>query len=163
MPSVSPMSVRNTAHISSNWCQSRQERARRETSIPRTRPTWPRPTSATRRWKPGLSEVEAPERPRSSSMTTTWARRARAPKISTDTDARAAPPAEPAGAIRQTILEARRFPVLLNLAQGRLADVDNRVAIAMAGLDLLRRRIARRKPHLRAHGRPPDLRTGAAG
>src|SRR3954470_21759296 len=69
---------------------------------------------------------------------------ARAAKIIDDDDL-VAPPAEPAGAIRQTILEARRFPVLLNLAQGRLADVDNRVAIAMAGLDLLRRRIARRK------------------
>src|SRR4051812_22678094 len=66
--------VEQRAHLR-NWCQSRQERARRETSIPRTRPTWPRPTSATRRWKPGLSEVEAPERPRSSSMTTTWSRR----------------------------------------------------------------------------------------
>src|SRR4051794_33670235 len=66
-------------------------------------------------------------------------------------------------AARQPQHQFAAFPVLLNLAQGRLADVDNRVAIAMAGLDLLRRRIARRKPHLRAHGRPPDLRTGAAG
>ena len=88
---------------------------------------------------------------------------ARAAKIIIDDNDLVAPPAELAGAIRQTILEARRFPVLLNLAQGRLADVDNRVAIAMACLDLLRRRIARRKLHLRAHGRPPDLRTGAAG
>src|SRR3954465_2284412 len=147
MPSASPMSVSNSAHISSNWCQSRQERARRETSIPRTRPTWPRPTSATRRWKPGSVR----------------GRGARAAKIIIDDDDLVAPPAKPAGAIRQTILEARRFAVLLNLAQGRLADVDNRVAIATAGLDLLRRRLARRKPHLRAHGRPPDLRTGAAG
>src|SRR4051794_38852296 len=68
-------------------------------------------------------------------------RGARAAKIIIDDDNLVAPPAEPAGAIRQTILEARRFPVLLNLAQGRLADVDNRVAIAMTGLDLLRRRL----------------------
>src|SRR4051812_50216885 len=79
---------------------------------------------------------------------------ARAAKIIDDDDL-VAPPAEPAGAIRQTILEARRFPVLLNLAQGRLADVDNRVAIAMAGLGLFPRPVARRKPHPPAPGRVP--------
>src|SRR4051812_49490668 len=83
-------------------------------------------------------------------------RGARAAKIIIDDDDLVAPPAKPAGAIRQTILEARRFPVLLNLAQGRLADVDNRVAIAMAGLDLLPRPIARRKPPLPAPGRLPN-------
>src|SRR4051812_50132003 len=89
-------------------------------------------------------------------------RGARAAKIIIDDDDLVAPPAEPAGAIRQTILEARRFPVLLNLAQGRLADVDNRVAIAMAGLGLLPRPVARRKPSPPAPGRAPPLRAGAA-
>ncbi|CAA9289563.1 MAG: hypothetical protein AVDCRST_MAG08-4474, partial [uncultured Acetobacteraceae bacterium] len=32
MPSASAISVSNSAHISSSWCQSRQERASRETS-----------------------------------------------------------------------------------------------------------------------------------
>src|SRR4051794_41976051 len=85
-------------------------------------------------------------------------RGARAAKIIIDDDDLVAPPAEPAGAIRQTILEARRFPVLLNLAQGRLADVDNRVAIAMAGPDLFPGPVAGRKPPPPGHGRPPRLR-----
>src|SRR3954462_7880820 len=41
---------------------------------------------------------------------------ARAAKIIIDDDDLVAPPAEPACAIRQSILEARRFPVLLNFA-----------------------------------------------
>ena len=35
-------------------------------------PTWSSPTSATRRWKPGRPSIDCPERPRSSSITTTW-------------------------------------------------------------------------------------------
>ena len=48
------------AQIPSRSYQSRQERARRETSKPSTRPTWPRPTSATNLWKPGRRAAEAP-------------------------------------------------------------------------------------------------------
>src|SRR4051794_4264760 len=68
------MSVSNRAQISSSWCQSRQERASRDISTPSTRPTRPSPTSATSRWNPGRTSAEAPERPRSSSMTTTRSR-----------------------------------------------------------------------------------------
>src|SRR4051794_18939104 len=68
------MSVSNRAQISSSWCQSRQERASRDIATPSTRPTRPSPTSATSRWNPGRTSAEAPERPRSSSMTTTRSR-----------------------------------------------------------------------------------------
>jgi hypothetical protein len=39
--------------------------------MPSTSPTCPNETSLTRRWKPGRASALAPERPRSSSMTTT--------------------------------------------------------------------------------------------
>jgi tRNA pseudouridine55 synthase len=47
--SVSAIKVPDRAQISSSWCQSRHERASRDISMPSTRPTRPRLTSATRR------------------------------------------------------------------------------------------------------------------
>jgi hypothetical protein len=70
MPSSSKMSVSASAQISSNRCQSVELRARRETSRPITNPTRPSPTSATSRWKPDRASADAPERPKSSSITT---------------------------------------------------------------------------------------------
>ncbi len=65
------VSVSVIEQSSSSRCQSVELRARRETSRPSTMPARPRPTSVTSRWKPSRSTAEAPERPRSESMTTT--------------------------------------------------------------------------------------------
>src|SRR4051812_35484826 len=48
------------------------------------------------------------------------------------------PPPQPAGAIRQPILQPRRLAVLLNLTHRRLADINHRLAFAMARPDLVR-------------------------
>src|SRR5215208_3269833 len=69
MPSSSAMSVRNTAQSSMTRCQSLFNRDRRDTSVTSTRPTSPSPIAATRRWKPVRMWLPAPDRPRSSSMT----------------------------------------------------------------------------------------------
>src|SRR5437867_5483838 len=65
------MSVWKSAHNSSNWCQSLLERANRDISTPRMRPTWSRLTSDTSRWKPARPSAVVADFPRSSSMTST--------------------------------------------------------------------------------------------
>jgi hypothetical protein len=70
-PSSSRISVVVSAQISSSRCQSALLRASLETSKPSTMPARPMPTSATSRWKPSRPSAEAPERPRSSSITIT--------------------------------------------------------------------------------------------
>ena len=69
-------------------------------------------------------------------------------------------PAEPASPISQGLLQARRFAVLLNLTQARLADVDHGLPVAMTRADLLWKQAIRRE-RSRDHGRPPDRRIGA--
>src|SRR6516165_123249 len=71
MPSESAISVPVSAHRSSSWCQSAEERASREVSSARISPTCPSPTSATNSLNPKRPSVDAPERPRSSSTTDT--------------------------------------------------------------------------------------------
>src|SRR5215213_8461832 len=72
------------------------------------------------------------------------------------------PPPQPAGAIRQSILKPRRLAVLLNLTHRRLADINHRLAFAMARPDLVRDpRIEAVQIH--AHDPPPDRLPGAAG
>jgi hypothetical protein len=66
---LSISSVSTTRHISTNCCQSRLLRAKRETSRAATAPTLPRQTSATMRSKPARTVPPAAEQPRSSSMT----------------------------------------------------------------------------------------------
>lgn len=70
-PSGSASRVWNTPHSSSSWCQSRHDRASRLISSPRISPTWSSPTSASSRWNPGRVAASRPDRPRSSSITTT--------------------------------------------------------------------------------------------
>ena len=70
-PSVSASNVPASAHSSISWYQSRPQGASRDMSIPTTKPTCPSEISVNSRWNPGRSVVPAPERPRSSSMTTT--------------------------------------------------------------------------------------------
>ena len=65
------MSVSVSAQISSSRCQSVELRARRETSRPSTIPAWPMPTSATRRLEALAIAADAPDWPRSLSMTMT--------------------------------------------------------------------------------------------
>ena len=60
-----------SAQISNNRCQSLELRASRETSSPNTMPALPVPTSPTSLWNPARSAPEAPDCPRSESMTTT--------------------------------------------------------------------------------------------
>ena len=64
------MSVPKSAHTSSRRCQSTLERARRDISRPKMRPTWPRLTSVTSRSNPTRPTAVAPDLPKSSSMTT---------------------------------------------------------------------------------------------
>ncbi len=59
------------AQISNSWCQSFEERARRDISTPRMSPTWFRLTSETSRLKPVLPSELAADLPRSSSMSRT--------------------------------------------------------------------------------------------
>src|SRR6266511_2274642 len=70
-PRAARISVPGSAQISDSRCQSALLRASRETSRPSTMPARPMPTSATSRWKPSRPWAEAPERPRSSSITIT--------------------------------------------------------------------------------------------
>src|SRR5262245_37995784 len=70
MPSASPISVSVRPARSMSRCQSALLRASRETSRPSTRPTRASATSAVSRAKPDRATAPAPERPRSSSMTT---------------------------------------------------------------------------------------------
>jgi hypothetical protein len=65
------MRVPKMAQISSSWCQSLEERARRDISTPKIIPTWFKLTSETSRLKPILPSELAPDLPRSSSMTKT--------------------------------------------------------------------------------------------
>jgi hypothetical protein len=71
-PSASAINVSVSAHRSSSWYQSVLLRASRDASIPSTMPTLPSPTSATSSRNPVRALAEAPERPRSSSITRTW-------------------------------------------------------------------------------------------
>src|SRR5215470_17725851 len=64
------MSVSVRPQRSSRRYQSALLRARRDTSSPSTIPTCPSATSAVRRAKPLRSTIPAPDRPRSSSITT---------------------------------------------------------------------------------------------
>ena len=75
-----------------------------------------------------------------------------------------AAPAKATRAVRQAVLEPRRLAVVLNLPKGRLADMDDRLAVAMTDLDLLRtERPARREFRVQAHHPPPARRPGVAG
>src|SRR6478609_8997256 len=66
------MRVSVRAQISNSRCQSALFRASRDTSRPRTIPALPMPTSATRRWNPSRSTVDAAECPWSVSMVMIW-------------------------------------------------------------------------------------------
>src|SRR6478609_2066296 len=70
MPSASMSNAPTTLQNSSNVCQSRPLRARRDASMLSTAPTSPSHSKPSNRSKPGRS-VPEPERPRSSSMTST--------------------------------------------------------------------------------------------
>src|SRR6266571_5067281 len=70
-PSASASRHPPSAHSSSSWYQSFPERARRDISVPSTRPTCPNEISATRRWKPTRCSALDPDLPRSSSINTT--------------------------------------------------------------------------------------------
>src|SRR6266705_671289 len=65
-PSASASRHPPSAHSSSSWYQSFPERARRDISVPSTRPTCPNEISATRRWKPTRCSALDPDLPRSS-------------------------------------------------------------------------------------------------
>src|SRR6266567_892672 len=69
-PSSSRISVLVKAHSSINRCQSVELRANRETSSPKTIPARPMLTSVTSFWKPSRSDADAPDCPRSLSITT---------------------------------------------------------------------------------------------
>ena len=71
-------------------------------------------------------------------------------------------PAELAGAIGQGILQAGRFPVVLDLTQGGLADIDDRLAVTMAGPDLVGE-CRSEDVGFRAHDPPPVWRPDAGG
>src|SRR5215218_7989821 len=70
-PSASASSDPPSAHSSSSWYQSFPERARRDISVPSTKPTCPNEISVTRRWKPARCSALDPDLPRSSSINTT--------------------------------------------------------------------------------------------
>src|SRR3954469_17150214 len=145
MRSLSAISVPASAQISSRWYQSRQDRARRDTSNPNTRPTWPSPASATSRWKPGRASAEAPEQPRSSSMTLTRGR------------------GQPTGAFGDTVLQRRGLAMLLELLQRGLSNVDDGPPVKMARLDLARQHRAGRAHRRRPHGPSPLRGSSTAG
>ena len=103
-------------------------------------PTWPRPTSATRRWKPGRPSIEAPDRPKSSSITTIDAR------------------SQPSCSARSTRAYCSRveFLVSLNLLKRGLANVDYRHPLPMPTVDLVRHHaVGRRTPNLAHHDWTP--------
>src|SRR3954453_15037498 len=108
---------------SSKRYQSPLLRARRETSSPSTIPTWPRATSAVRRAKPPRLPALAPERPRSSAMTTTRAagRRDGEAGILVDDHPAVRGPGEAVRTLGEGVLAGGGFAVMLDLAGGRLA------------------------------------------
>src|SRR5215211_3546004 len=118
MPSSSAMSVRNTAQSSMTRCQSLFNRDRRDTSVTSTRPTSPSPIAATRRWKPVRMWLPAPDKPRSSSMTSIrrW-------------------PAHLLRPFGELVLPTRALLVDQHLPRGRLPDVDECAQVDVAGLD----------------------------
>jgi hypothetical protein len=71
MPSASASSAPDSAHSSSSWYQSLPDLAKRDISMPSTRPTWPMVISVTSRWNPARPITLAPDLPRSSSITIT--------------------------------------------------------------------------------------------
>lgn len=88
----------------------------------------------------------------------------RASEILIDDDDLLAAPAKVARAVRQAVLEPGRLAVVFNLPKGRLADIDDRLAVAVTGLHLLRKeQPARREFRVRAHHPPPARRSSAAG
>ena len=91
--------------------------------MPRTRPTWPRPTSATSRWKPSSPFDGA----------------AGSAEIVVDGDDRLSRPAEMERPVDQRILELGQFLVALNLLRRRLTNVDDRQSLLMLSRDLLGR------------------------
>ena len=57
-------------------------------------------------------------------------------------------PAQAAGVIDEPVLQARRLPVVLDLPQRGLADIDDRLPVKVAARDLARRGCGvRRRPH----------------
>ena len=110
-----------SAQISRSRCQSIEFRARRDTSRPSTMPARARLTSVTSRWKPSRSAAEAPDCPRSVSMTMT--------RSSGHPSATACLP--------KRILPLRALGVLEHLTQSGLPDVEISTPLEVAGFYLL--------------------------
>ena len=91
--------------------------------MPRTRPTWPRPTS---RHQP--LEAEPP-----------FDSAAGSAEIVVDGDNRLSRPAEMERPVDQRILELGQFLVALNLLRRRLTNVDDGQSLLMLSRDLLGR------------------------
>src|SRR3954454_22056270 len=119
------MTTPNIEHSSSNWCQSRLLRARREASRLSTRPALPSPISAIRRWNPPRSEADAHDLPRSSSIAAIRSRgphrgaRRRLAEFVVVHRAPLARPAQGRGAISKAVLQPLALLVLAPL-HGRL-------------------------------------------
>ena len=101
------MRVSPSASISSRRCQSEELRASRETSRPRTRPTSPKPTAATRRWKPRRVAVGA-----------------RLTEFAVDDDDLVGATNPGDGPFAQPVLTLGALGVLEHLAQRALANVE---------------------------------------
>ena len=95
-------------HSSSKRYQSALFLARRETSRPRTIPTWASATSLVRRANPERLSVVEPDKP----------------QIFIDDDHLLFGPTELRGPIRQGVLAGGRFAVMLDLAGRGLANVN---------------------------------------
>src|ERR1700730_10379292 len=111
------MMVPTNPQNSISVCQSRPLRARREASIASTAPTRPSQIVANRRSKPGRA-IPPPERPRSSSMTSTVV--------------------QPSclAAIGEPVLAAPALMIVCQLIGRRLTDVDTGAACKMLSRDL---------------------------
>src|SRR5215216_462184 len=111
------MRVPVRAQISSRWCQSLELRASRETSSPSTSPTWPRPTSATSRWKPARSAADLPD----------W------PRFLVDDDDALGGPAQRQGTLAQGVLPGGALGVGHHLLHRTLPDVQAGQALQLPG------------------------------
>src|SRR5580700_10895145 len=109
------------AQRSIKWCQSRLFLASRDASSANTAPTFPEHTAVSRQPKPGRSTEPVPERPRSSSMTTTLE-------------------AELQRSFSQIILAPLSLQSCPHLLHRRLADIDIGIAFNVTRLNLLAHR-----------------------
>src|SRR3954453_20897625 len=135
------MTTPNIEHSSSSWCQSRLLRAGREASRLSTKPALPSPISAIRRWNPLRSEADAPDLPRSSSITAIRSR------------------GQPRPAARSTKRYCSSALLVLAYLHGRgLADVNIGELGPVGGAHAIRRPF-----RCAQHGTPPPISVAAGG